>query len=153
MLTWFQLPDGRLINFDNILEIHQDGNFLKWMYRNQAVDVQDYGDFTTATAALSEIRTRMATGPLFLTLIYPNNAASGGGGAEAVLKGSGFAGDFVGLSFPTINIGAQATAETFIDDNTVLLTFNTALAPAIVDVIYTTLGGKTIRLVNGYTFT
>lgn len=153
MPQWIRLPSGRSINFENAREIHVESSSVRWTYSNNAGDREDCTDATAAETVYASILAQIQTGVLSLTSITPNSFAAGGGGTSAVLRGSGFTTDFQGGSFPTITIGAQATAKTFVDDNTIYLTFNTAIGPATVDVTYTSLAGQVLKLVNGYTFT
>lgn len=153
MANWIQLPDGKLINGDAVREVAQSGSSLIFTFQNGNTDRVDYSSASDANTALSALLGLLGIRALSLTSITPNSAASGGGGASAVLRGTGFTIDFSGGSFPTIVIGAQATAKTFVDDGTVYLTFNTAIGAATVDVTYTSLAGQIVKLVNGYTFT
>jgi len=148
------MPDGRLVNFDNVLTVGQENKSLNLLFVNGKSERVDYASASDAATALAGLLastggTSSIRGMFYLT---PNSALAGGGAAVTVVTGVGFTKDLVGANWTgTITIGGDSTAATYVNDTTLLLSWNTG-SPGSVDVVYTTADGQVFTLPNYFVY-
>lgn len=148
---WSATPDGSLINFATAQQIQQVSNSIVFTFPNGTQQKILYSTASLAAAALVGIADFLTAQLTVLTLksITPATAA-GGATVNAVLLGTGFQFDLsAGVFGGQVTVGGNACTETFVNSNTLLLSF-TAPAAGTYDVVYTPTAGSAITLTGAW---
>lgn len=148
------MPDGTLVNFAMGMKIQQQGTAIVISYPNGTKDTYNYPTAALASSAMTGIADFLTAQLATLTLrsITPATAA-GGGTVNAVLIGTGFQYDLAGGVFSGgVKVGGNSATITYVNSNTLLLSF-TAPGAGTYDVVYTPSAGKTATLTNGWVST
>jgi hypothetical protein len=146
-----QMPDGTLVNFAMAAKIQQQSKSIVLSFPNGIQDSYEYQTATLAAAALTGIADLLTaqSGILSLKSITPATAAAGAT-VNAVLLGTGFQYDLTaGVFGGQVTVGGNACTETYVNSNTILLSF-TAPAAGTYDVVYTPSAGAAVTLTSAW---
>lgn len=142
------MPDASIVNFAMTSKVSQSGVFVVVDYPNNKQDQFRFASATLASQFITGIADFLTSQSGILTLksITPATAVAAAA-VNAVLLGTGFQYDLSGGVFGgTVTVGGSATVITFVNSNTLLLSFNAPNPAGTYDVVYTTATGATVTL-------
>lgn len=162
MAQWVTLPDGRLVNFEGVRLIQQNGSSLVLTYSDGEQERLGYTTAALAAAGLAALTSDLASSPsggFSLTLVDHENVGLGLLNVQ-VLIGTGFSRDLDGggVFRATVTIGVDVLNDvapgqviSYVDDRTLILSWTPSGPAGTYNLVYSGPVNGSGTLVNAVT--